>query len=355
MNNSLLQNPEQNVHRQTWISQPERFEGKRQIEIAEELGLSEGEWVDACHGHESQRLIDDPKAFISALPTLGEVMVLTRNPSAVHEKVGHFDHIEYFDKMAMAQVANHDIDLRIFLRHWHRIYAIKVTKNGHLQQSLQVFDREGQAVHKIFMREHTHEDAWHSLVTSMEHPLNTPFIAQACTQPSHVDPASIDVKSFRENWDIMKSTHEFFGLLHRFNINRIDALRIAGNKRAIAVNPNSLLALLEKAASREVPIMVFVANRGCIQIHTGRVHKIAQYGDWVNVLDENFNLHIRGEQVAEAWVIKKPTVDGIVTSLELYDADGNEIAMLFGERKPGIKELCSWRELVAEMPPLTEA
>jgi putative hemin transport protein len=64
------------------------------------------------------------------------------------------------------------------------------------------------------------------------------------------------------------------------------------------------------------------------------------------VLDPGFNLHLREDHIASAWIVRKPTVDGLVTSLELFDADGNVIAMLFGERKPGKPELDQWRALV---------
>ena len=39
-----------------------------------------------------------------------------------------------------------------------------------------------------------------------------------------------------------------------------------------------------------------------------------------------------------------------VTAVELYDAAGETVALLFGKRKPGEKELESWRELVARLP-----
>jgi putative hemin transport protein len=51
-----------------------------------------------------------------------------------------------------------------------------------------------------------------------------------------------------------------------------------------------------------------------------------------------------------AWVVRKPTADGDVTSLELFDADGETLAMFFGERKPGRAELASWRALVDTLP-----
>jgi putative hemin transport protein len=39
-----------------------------------------------------------------------------------------------------------------------------------------------------------------------------------------------------------------------------------------------------------------------------------------------------------------------VTSVELFDAQGECIATLFGARKPGIPELETWRTLVENLP-----
>jgi putative hemin transport protein len=112
------------------------------------------------------------------------------------------------------------------------------------------------------------------------------------------------------------------------------------------VDPTSAHQLLAGAAAGGTPVMVFVGNPGVIQIHTGPVHHVVVAGPWLNVLDAGFNLHLREDHIAEAWVVRKPTVDGLVTSLELFDAEGQTIAMLFGERKPGHPELCAWRDLV---------
>ncbi|MPN33551.1 Hemin transport protein HemS [bioreactor metagenome] len=123
----------------------------------------------------------------------------------------------------------------------------------------------------------------------------------------------------------------------------------------------AVTALLNNAAADETPIMVFVPNAGCIQIHTGPVHNVKPLempggARWINVLDKGFNLHLRADMVASTWVVRKPTADGIVTSVELFDAQGDLMAMFFGERKPGVHELQSWRDLVARLPrePLAE-
>jgi putative hemin transport protein len=104
--------------------------------------------------------------------------------------------------------------------------------------------------------------------------------------------------------------------------------------------------VLEAAARDGLPIMVFVNNPGCIQIHTGPVAHLKTAGPWFNVLDPDFNLHLREDLVKSAWVVRKPTSDGFVTSLELYDATEGLVVQFFGKRKPGQSESLDWRRIV---------
>jgi putative heme degradation protein len=78
--------------------------------------------------------------------------------------------------------------------------------------------------------------------------------------------------------------------------------------------------------------MIFVSSKGCIQIHTGLVQKLVSMEPWFNVLDPQFNLHLREDHIAEAWLVKKPTNDGIVTSLELFDENFQQIALIFEKK-----------------------
>ena len=99
--------------------------------------------------------------------------------------------------------------------------------------------------------------------------------------------------------------------------------------------------------------MVFVGNRGCIQIHTGEVNKLLEHqvGEdmWYNVMDPKFNLHVNEESIDSSWVVRKPSEDGIITSVEIYDKAGEQIVTFFGKRKPGIPELELWREITKEV------
>ncbi|MDQ3271614.1 MAG: hemin-degrading factor, partial [Pseudomonadota bacterium] len=115
--------------------------------------------------------------------------------------------------------------------------------------------------------------------------------------------------------------------------------------------------LLDEASMDGTPIMVFVGSAGCIQIHTGPVKRIEPMVTpttrWINVLDAGFNLHLREDMIKSAWIVEKPTADGVVTSVEVFDGAGELMAMFFGARKPGVPELQAWRDIVARLPRLT--
>lgn len=129
-------------------------------------------------------------------------------------------------------------------------------------------------------------------------------------------------------------------------MSRTQALALAGEDLARSVPDSAFEALLGSLAKTELPFMVFVGNPGVIQIHTGPIRNVLARGPWLNVLDPDFNLHVRTDRIASAWVVHKSTVDGNVTSLELYSGDGEQMALLVGARKPGQKENETWRAAV---------
>jgi putative hemin transport protein len=112
---------------------------------------------------------------------------------------------------------------------------------------------------------------------------------------------------------------------------------------------DSARRMMEAASASGLPIMVFVGNPGMIQIHTGPVKRLVPTGPWFNVLDPMFNLHMREDAIASSWLVRKPSVDGTVTSLELFDKDGELIVSFFGKRKPGNPELQEWRSLAESL------
>jgi putative hemin transport protein len=327
----------------------------RHRDIAARLGVSEGELV-AAHialpGEQpervmkAQRLLPAWPQIVEALEAVGELMALTRNESCVHEKTGVYSNASHSGHVGL--VLGGAIDLRVFYRRWAHGFAVEDDTGKVPQRSLQFFDATGTAIHKVFLRAGSDAVAWEALIATFTDADQRPGIQVPAPQPPDVESpdAEIDVDAFRRAWASLRDTHEFFGMLRAHGVTRTQALRLADPQFARRVDADAASLALHAAARDGVPIMVFVGNAGMIQIHSGPVHKVAVLGPWLNVLDDGFNLHLRTDHIASAWVVGKPTSDGLVTSLELFDASGQTIAMFFGERKPGRPELQTWRSLV---------
>lgn len=322
----------------------------RNRDASQRLGVSEAALIDSAAGQGVTRLRGDVREIVRRAPTLGHVMALTRNHACVHEREGQYEKVEA-DAM-VGLVLGPDIDLRLFFAHWKHAFAVAETTQRGTLRSLQVYDAFGDAVHKIYLREQSDLAAYERIVAELADPAPAPLAFDPLPQPkTEKADAEVDVRGFQDGWRALKDTHEFFGLLRRHSISRMQAMRLAPDGHVHAAGTDAGQRLLEAAAARQVPIMVFVGNRGCIQIHSGPVTRIRPLDKWINVLDPLFNLHLDQSEVAESFVVFKPTSDGVVTSVELFDASGEMIVQFFGMRKPGIPERQDWRDLVADVFP----
>ena len=319
-------------------------------DAAVRLGVSEAELLATTIGDGATRLDAEWRTVIGELPRLGRVMCLTRNDNAVHERHGRFREIGFFH--GMGQVVGSDIDLRLFMSHWRYGFAVSVPAAHGVRRSLQFFDEHGDAVHKVHLGEDSHHEAYAEIVgrhRAADQSASLGVEPRLPPDPEIAD-SEIDADGFQRGWLELNDTHDFFPLMRRFRVAREQALRIAppGHARLVAVA--AVRDVLEAAAAGGLEIMVFVGNRGCIQIHTGAVGNIRMLGgEWLNVLDPEFNLHLFLPGVARVWVVRKPTADGLVSSLELFDHTGGNTALMFGKRKPGQPENSDWRELMTRI------
>ena len=321
---------------------------------AQELGVSEGSLLAAQVGSGVMRLDDNAQAILKDVLSLNEVMALTRNESCVHERKGLYDNCHFFshDRKSMGLFLNPDIDLRLFMEHWKYCFFAVEPGRGKIRKSLQFFDKSGEAVHKIYLTSGSDAKALDVLVSHHRHTRQDTFIETEPYAPETFDSAQskVDWDGFRMAWKSLKDTHDFKPMLRRFGVRREQALEGIGQEFAYQVSNDSVRRTLEQARDRQCEIMVFVGNRGCIQIHTGLVSRLAGHGSWYNVLDPKFSLHLREDRIARSWVTRKPTEDGMVTALEIFDKEGELIVLFFGRRKPGIPEQELWRQIIETLP-----
>ena len=332
----------------------EKYPKMRARNLAQKLNISEAELIASRIGDDIVQLSNEPEAILQEIDSLGEVMALTRNEHCVHERKGVYKNGKFsrHRKMHIGIFVNPDIDLRIFLNQWKYSFAVtERNEKGLERKSLQFFGKQGQAVHKIYLTKNSNEELFKNLVDKYK--TDQEAISDIGPFPEK-DPvlkdSEIEVDALRDAWRKLKDTHDFFPLLKKFKLGREQAFRLAGEEFAYKVGNNSTRRVLELSAKKQCEIMVFVGNIGCIQIHTGRVNKLIVSREWYNVLDPKFNLHLNEDSIANTWITKKPTVDGLVHALEVFDKNGSVILTLFGKRKPGTPDLDLWREILKEIP-----
>ena len=321
----------------------------RPYDLAAQLGLPEAALVEAELGHGTVRIDAAPGRLIPAIQKLGEVMGLTRNRSCVIEKVGTYNQFHDGDHAAMT--LDPEIDLRIFPRHWVHAYAVDTGGDSRVRRSIQVFDAAGDAIHKVYLRPESDLAAWDALVRDLaleDQAGLSDFAPRAA--PEGAKAAEDRAQVLREEWVRMTDTHQFNTLVRRLKMNRLGAYRVAGEPLVRRLAVEAVPALLEAVRDEGQQVMMFVGNMGCIEIHSGPMQELKPMGPWLNVMDPRFNLHLRGDHVAEVWLVDKPTKRGPAISVEAFDENGELIFQCFGMRADKGGDTEAWARLVAGLP-----
>lgn len=319
-------------------------------DAAARLGVAEVQLLATGCGETVTRLRPEWAPLVTALPSLGPVKTMTRNDHAVIEKDGTFADVT---AGAVHGTTLGELDLRLFFHAWGSAFAVADPQpDGTIRRSLQIFDAHGVSVHKCFLDGAADVAAFETLIAAQratrqdaEEPVAPPP-APAVAVPD----AAVDVATFRAEWDALQDTHDFWRLLQRHALARTQALRLAGVTRARPVAVAQVEATLRHCADTPMKLMIFAGNRGALQVVSGPIHRVVHASGWLNVLDPGFNLHLRDTALTEAWVVHKPTAEGVVSSLEAFDAAGETVLMLHGYRKAGAAACAPWEAWLRALP-----
>lgn len=315
-------------------------------DLATMMAISEAELTLIRCGHDAQSLQPEFEALLKGLAAVGEIKSLVRNDYAVHEQIGRYENL-HFGPHAGLVLNPRALDQRFFPQQWHCVFALTELGVSGERHSLQIFDTQGNAVVKIYATPQTDSAAWQALITQWQQVTPSTLALQpfpAVTQPGEIDPQRVE-----QEWRAMTDVHQFFQLLRRHQLTRQQAFKMVSDELARQVSNDSVALLLERVQQQQNEIMIFVGNRGCTQIFTGRLAKVVEMKGWLNIFNDQFTLHLQDKKIAETWITRKPTADGHVTSLELFAEDGTQIAQLYGQRSEGQPEQALWRQQLEEL------
>lgn len=325
------------------------------IEIAERLAISEGELQAARLGRDVWTLPLSPNEIAAHLPQLGQVKALTRSRLAVLEQTGDYPELNGGPQTGLLLDPG-GLDLRLLYTHWHWACLIRDPMPfPHTQPSdneeelqwrwsLQIFNQHGCAVHKCFALENPLPRPWGALAAMGTS--DSPAFTQSMPRLKRPLP---EAPTLASEWAAMRDVHQFFTLLQRHHLERIEANQLMEGCYTRALPVNTLEILLKQANQRELPLMLFVASPGCVQIRTGVCPIPQRARGWLNLFGEQFTLHLNDTAVAQVWQVNKPNRDGGVTSIEAFDTEGALVLQIYAERREGSPEHHEWRQLLDEL------
>ncbi|UMR30656.1 hemin-degrading factor [Massilia sp. MB5] len=336
-------------------------------DAARALNVSEAELLATGIGKTVTRLSDSEHAASDIMRRaldLGTVMALTRNENGVLERTGVAMRVKQEaptgdkekDKESEARLRSvaggylgGDIDLRFHFANWKHAFAVvQPVRDGAITRSLQFFDAQGNAAHKVYLKNEAGIAAFDKIAADFRHPQQTGELKIAAAVPKAAEKAdsAVDVKEFQLAWQEMTDVHQFNRIVREFGLSREQAMRLAPAGVVQRISPQAMRKLLDDSAKQQLSIMAFLGNEAVTQIFSGKIEKTAASGEWYNVLDPNFNLHVRESALKTGYVVQRAGV----TSVEFFDKDGELVVTFFGVRERAKPQPQSWVDLTRSLP-----
>jgi putative hemin transport protein len=308
----------------------------RAAEAAVDLGVSEAELVATGCGKTATRLTADWSDLVADLHRLGPVQVESRNDHAVHNVTG-----TYADVAARGD----SLVLQYAFRNWSTGFAVVEDS----LPGLQFFDPHGTAVHKVGLTADSRVEAYAALVSRYRHDDQETLQG---VEPRRPDPwklldAQVDVAALTARWHDLQTENEFDEMLYAAKVGHVQALRLVPNGLATAVVTDAPRRVLETVAANATPVRITVANAGVAQTHVGTISSLQLSGRWLRVSGPRLHLQLEESAVASVWIVRKPTRDGIISVLEVFDACERPICEVRGTETARDVEDPAWRFVLA--------
>jgi|GEM_PF-295192 len=334
---------------------------------AQALGLSEAHLLAADVGKNVIRLKDGPdtaNSILLRLHELGQIRASARNADIILNVTGTtppgrlINVGEGREPRTFPGYFGPPIDLRPNLSKWQFTFAqITFTREGQARRSLNFFDAQGRAIQRLTLDNPEGIAAFEKILKDYRADAQTSDLALAPEDPDERPPArpdaQVDVAGLHAAWDAMTDVHQYATILAKYDVTRTQALRLAGPSRAQPLAaPTAVAALLRAAAAADIEIMAFVSNSANTQIFTGKINApTTAHGGWLQVTDaQGLSLLIREAGLGQIWHVKKPVNVGYLSTVEVYNAQGEIILQFYSRREPGKPESDTWRDILASLP-----
>jgi putative hemin transport protein len=251
-----------------------RTQGLNNRAAAAKLGMSEAELIASGCGRFVTRLLPDAAALLRSLPQLGEIKAVVRNPAAVIEPIGTVEGVEA-NGVGATLVAADNFEMVCETAQWKKAFALRENSmHGRgLKLSVQFFTAEGTSAAKFFLRPAGDVQAFTQLTSALASPDQS---SQESIDSGAAESLSLPLE------------------------------------RAAPAAPGALLAFLRAAAQARQALTFVVRNRAACLYTSKTIERVkrSDRGGWVNVLDDEIDIHLHEDGIRYLSREADPDTDG---------------------------------------------
>lgn len=272
----------------------------------------------------NQDLRGDWAAFVSELPPLGEVMILTRNEHATLASLRPYPDIGRTPSGHWGVAL--DRSLSLDFQAWRRVTVLRQDSLAGLVRSFEVRDDLGNALHRVCLAPTSPPDAFEALVA---------FHTQSAGQRSARDGSA-----------------KFGGAPWKPKLaRRFTWLQTLPGSDAREVTPQRLSALLRTVQDARLPLRLQLLGQAANQTHTGSLDFFETRNHWIFCGDASGGLHLHPRGIVSLWLLTQvcPCCSREEWTLEAYDARQRLVLTI---RSAGPVHEAAWRELVVALFPV---
>ena len=248
-------------------------------------------------------LIEDMTAFIKDILKVDKIMLLIRSDYVVHEKTIKTKNIRLEDNQIIDLDKNGCKILDFNIDAFEYVFFQKKMHSNRELKSFQFFDKAGMAILKIYLKG---KDLGFFDEIELKYKKIYHYEMQS----------DLDIN----NSNLLDS---------KIKINLpYDTSNSKATCRNISVK--SLRLILENASEMKIPIQIHALGLGTIQYHRNTVRNIVDYGPWVNVIDQKFNLHVLGDGLTKASLVQYQFKDCQQYLINFFDKNNTHVLGVTG-------------------------
>ena len=158
----------------------------------------------------------------------------------------------------------------------------------------------------------------------------------------------LDLVAIRRSWSEMRSALDLNDLLINYQASRLDLYRVIGIDYAVQIEKDAIYDILKGVIEHNIPILMSTGNQAVIQTYQGSNFQVISKGNWISIVDGESSVHLQEDLIHSAWIVNKPSMGGMLSSLELFDQSGGVVALFYGVEDEGLSQ-CKWRKLLIQI------